>query len=254
MNRIFQRIPQINKELADLRRQLRRAQLGGKSPLLSKEGLGVVEKPKGEARGGQVGVPEAAPATPVAPEAPPATPPIPEAAAPAEAAPDAPANLPIAEEKPPEAPSDAEKQEEEKSAEKIDLKKASSFTELYSALDKLTEIKGTKRAYDAMLLKKIISGVRAGETDIGEVTRAGGLREVVESLLQKENDLVNKRWDDLKEGGVVKVLRSNGRIEDGWKILAKNPEGRTVTVYKEEDGKVKRKNIPAGELIEINRP
>jgi|GEM_PF-1702528 len=60
LNRIFQRIPQVNKELADLRRQLKRAQLGGgETPPLNKGRRGGVEEPAEGARGGQMAPEEA---------------------------------------------------------------------------------------------------------------------------------------------------------------------------------------------------
>jgi hypothetical protein len=57
LNRVFQRIPQVNKELADLRRQLKRAKLGGGEAT-----------PRARGRRREA---EAATVAPVAPEAPP---------------------------------------------------------------------------------------------------------------------------------------------------------------------------------------
>ena len=181
MNRIFQRIPQINRELADLRRQLRRAQLGGVSPRLDKEGLGVVEKPEGGARGGKP--PEAAPVTTPAPEAPPTAPSAPEAAAPAETPTvEAPANLPIAEEPAPSAP------EKPKVAEvgEMDIIRAKSFKELDTILDNLKRLRGKNKTYSVKELKKIISAVRKKRMGIDKITETGGLRETIERLMQNE--------------------------------------------------------------------
>jgi hypothetical protein len=63
------------------------------------------------------------------------------------------------------------------------IKKAKNLNELYSTLNRIGGLTGSKRSYSANELGEIIEQVRMGRTSINDVTRSGGLRRKVRSLL-----------------------------------------------------------------------
>lgn len=65
------------------------------------------------------------------------------------------------------------------------ISEAQTFEDLFAALDEIGELKGS-RVYTAGELKEDIGKVRLVRGLIGKITRAGGLRDKVAELLEKE--------------------------------------------------------------------
>lgn len=73
----------------------------------------------------------------------------------------------------------------EESLEKY-IAAAENFDELFALLDKTSGIQGSKEFFESAKLKEIIWKAREGGLSTEYVTRASGLRERVEDLLQAE--------------------------------------------------------------------
>lgn len=69
-----------------------------------------------------------------------------------------------------------------------EIQSVKTFEELFSVLDKMEEVKGTDKTYEAVYLKNLISSMRQSPQSfsLNEITRAQGLRQKVDDLLKLE--------------------------------------------------------------------
>lgn len=75
------------------------------------------------------------------------------------------------------------------------IKGVSSFDELYVAINKVGSFQGSRFTYSADAIREIVDSVRSGASSSTEITRAYGLREVAERLLQAESQTKEEAKD-----------------------------------------------------------
>ena len=77
-----------------------------------------------------------------------------------------------------------------------------------------------------------------------------------ESFPQRDsNKPIDERAEDpLREGRIVKVRRSNGTIEDGWKIKSFTSNGKVAVLEKAEGRTTIKKGVEVAKLEELNPP
>lgn len=145
------------------------------------------------------------------------------------------------------------------------IRSASSLPELYKVIQDVGGIQGSSEHYSADQIWERVRAYVNNQADENVITRTGGLREKVKELKtqreankNQENMVPENKSEEKSESfgknfETVKVKRSNGEIEDDWKLMGVQ-DGQAIVMKKDKNsGELIRKVIPENELKAINQ-
>ncbi len=147
------------------------------------------------------------------------------------------------------------------------IQSVSSLPELYKVIQNAGGIQGSSENYSAEQIWERIRAYVNNQAEENIITRTGGLREKVKELkaqretnknqenpVAENKEVKEEKPESFGEGfKTVKVKRSNGEIEDDWKLMNVQ-DGQAIVMKKDKNsGELLRKVIPENELAITNQ-